>query len=279
MSTKARLILMMTLMGFTSIGFAQRSEQQLGKDVDEIPLILASWDSSTAIHEHSLNKIAKYFSVDNYWLIAPVDDGIRVEWATSLVSITNEFTVRTASNGILANGIWWNTSNQPAFLRIGTAEPLFEMSPNSMIFIRRGSEYDALTDDQEIVMLGGAARNDREFSDLMRTDPNVISLIRSEADWYDFISDTGQAGHPLAGLSPRSLEIITGCFKFNNGGLAGANIEVLKKHLSSEQIQEMFRLFGLDILSTLQNQDYRNYECDSPGNCRKNSCCICTSNC
>jgi len=280
MKQKLKLLLGLILVSFSAnFCFSQINEPFEDSFDEAIPLILDTWDSKAPLDEVNLHILARYLSVDNFWLVSPLVREIKVEWAGSLVAVTNGFTAWRMQEGPLFEGIWWNTGNQSAFLSFGEGKSLFEMTPNSMLVFAVGANKDLFPDSREVVMLGGAARNHQEFNDLMRVDPNILSLIRSKAEWLDYLANSTQPGHPLSGLSEQRLQIITDSLVFRNQGLAGANIEEIRKHLNTDQIQEIFRLFGLDILSTLQNQDYRNYECDSPGNCRKNSCCICTSNC
>jgi len=120
------------------------------------------------------------------------------------------------------------------------------------------------------------ARSVREFKGLMETDPNEVSFIRSMDDWKYHIRNTDSRDHPLHSLDQEDLDEFTNSLVFNNGGLAGAHVGTLQVKLTYRLYERLMESFGMEIGLA---KDYAEYECSKPGNCKKLSGNICTSNC
>ena len=117
------------------------------------------------------------------------------------------------------------------------------------------------------------SRTNSEFYKLMETDPQEVQFVRNERDWKEFCLDSDSKNHPL---EPLNTEELTDSLMFNRGGLATANVDILKRKLTYYQYEAVLGAFGIDPFFAA---DHNGYACVGPGDCEANSSHICTSNC
>lgn len=116
------------------------------------------------------------------------------------------------------------------------------------------------------------ANNTSEFLDLI-ADPNA-NIIRSKKD---FIARCKTRGTVYAKLSEGAVKAFLENVKFKDGGLSTARFDMVAKELSKIEMKQFWIGFGLD--DSHPSQDWENFECHSPGNCKSNIGFVCTSNC
>jgi hypothetical protein len=252
-----------------------------GADLDISP-VLENIQQVQAINTEQLIHLSQTIDSRDGWA-ATVDSGpYEVIDGSVLVTVGKEF--RQATSTTLTRGIWWNSNANSAFLRFGKLGNVFELPPGGTITIGMFDFEGMLDFDRQFdrpVMIFGAARDDNEFQDLMKSNPNLISLLRTKVDWLEYIADSeANTDHPLHGLTQPERDIMVEKTRFRGGGIAGTYLGIFRTKLSAKQFREVMRDFGLDIkyLSRLPD-GHDDMECIKRATCKVKQNYVCTSNC
>ncbi len=117
------------------------------------------------------------------------------------------------------------------------------------------------------------ANTGNEFIELI-SNPNA-KIIRSEADFDKLI---GKRQVPFSKLDRQTIAAFKQGLVFRNNGLSTAKYDMIESALTPDEFIMFWEAFGLSK-EFLQQTDYKDHECSSPGNCKEFLQNICTSNC
>lgn len=106
-------------------------------DVSRAMLQAERWTSA------DLDAVARFVDATQYIYVSPGAEALRYESGNPLLQLGSGYGSVLEVGGQASEGVFWNFSNDSAFLRVGVGPEVIELRPKSLMIVGRTLESDA----------------------------------------------------------------------------------------------------------------------------------------